>query len=59
MKEKKEQRNTAKKSSVTLKGNQKDAYILEIKDKNKIYDLQISHEELLELIKILKRKKLC
>lgn len=59
MKEKKEQRNTALKSSVALKGSQKDSYVLEIKDKKKLYDIQMTHEELLELIKILKRKKLC
>lgn len=45
-----------KKTVVSVKGN-KDGYIIEIKDSKKIYDLQISLEELSQLKSKLIRMK--
>mgnify|MGYP006931610156 CR=1 FL=1 len=44
------------KSTVTLKGNKKDGYIIVITDKVGVYDIAITHNELEALHKILNKK---
>lgn len=41
---------------ITLKGSKTNGYILEVKDKRYQRDLQLLHEDLLELQKILNKK---
>jgi hypothetical protein len=41
---------------ISLKGSKTNGYILEVKDKRFIRDVEITHEELLDLQKILNKK---
>lgn len=45
-----------RKSKVTIKGAQKDGYVILIEDKQGSWDIAITHEELQALYRLLKKK---